>query len=198
MIRHPMVKKMVWLAGTLLVGALGSGLWEAILKPGFVWVTTGMLDVATLGLASLRDGMYEEVARGVYERAALYMLLISIGGSIGLFGGGMVGAIRVRRKLAQESSPPATRRMIVMLVALPIALTFLLVQVFRLSYVVRASSYIEQLQRIAAPAMPAEKRLLYRSRIAQVVTRDEFVLIVDELTATAKEAGFKVPSFVPY
>lgn len=53
-----------WLAfaSALLVGALGSGLWE-LAKPALVLASSFALDVVTLGLGSLRDGLYEEAAR---------------------------------------------------------------------------------------------------------------------------------------
>ena len=67
----------------LLLGALGSGVWE-VLRPGFVWFGALMLDLGTLGLKSLVDGMYEEVARGPYERAALNLFAMLTGMVIGL------------------------------------------------------------------------------------------------------------------
>ena len=74
---HLTKKKILWLVGTLLVGALGSGLWEAGIKPGMLWFGTLMLDLGTLGLSSLRDGMYTDAAKGTYERAGVMLLSIA-------------------------------------------------------------------------------------------------------------------------
>jgi 4-hydroxybenzoate polyprenyltransferase len=64
-------KKLLWLLGMILIGALGSGLWEGFLKQSLMWVGTFILDIATLGLNSLRDGMYLDAAKGTYERTAI-------------------------------------------------------------------------------------------------------------------------------
>src|SRR5260370_6846781 len=50
--------------GALILGALGSGLWELLFKPLLFWVSTLFLSIATLGINSLRDDLYVEIAKG--------------------------------------------------------------------------------------------------------------------------------------
>lgn len=60
--------------GTIVLGALGSGLWEVLVKPGLAWAGGAVLTISTLGLDSLRDQIYADVAIGSYERASLSIL----------------------------------------------------------------------------------------------------------------------------
>ncbi len=54
----------VWIVVTIVLGALGSGLWELVVRPVYAFVSTIALNVITLGLDSLRNGLYEEAAKG--------------------------------------------------------------------------------------------------------------------------------------
>jgi hypothetical protein len=66
------------LLGTILLGALGSGLWDLALKPGGRWLNEVFLTAVTLGSDYLKDQVYAEAARGYHEAAAAdsYELLI--------------------------------------------------------------------------------------------------------------------------
>jgi hypothetical protein len=57
--------------GALLVGALGSGLWEIGIKPAGTWIGRATLDVVTLGSSQLKDAVYLEAAKGNHEKASL-------------------------------------------------------------------------------------------------------------------------------
>src|SRR5579863_8528148 len=64
--------------GTLLLGALGSGLWELALRPGGQWLGRAFLSLVTFGSRYLKDQVYIEAARGYHEASATesYLLLI--------------------------------------------------------------------------------------------------------------------------
>jgi len=66
------------IAGTVALGAVGSGLWDVMLKPSFWWLGRWLLTIVTLGLSSVKDGIYRDVAKGHHELPSLYILLIAI------------------------------------------------------------------------------------------------------------------------
>jgi hypothetical protein len=68
-------KLILWSIGSLILGALGSGLWDLALKPGGQWITREILTAATLGSMSLKDGVYRQAAKGLHEEAALDLLV---------------------------------------------------------------------------------------------------------------------------
>ena len=78
-----MKRKILAIAGALLIGALGSGLWELI-KPLFGWFASVSLDIVTLGLESLRDGLYADAAAQESERISSLILVLLSGIMFGL------------------------------------------------------------------------------------------------------------------
>ncbi|MGB8479205.1 MAG: hypothetical protein WCE63_10225 [Acidobacteriaceae bacterium] len=78
-------KLILWSIGSLILGALGSGLWELALKPGGQWIAKAILTVATLGSISLKDGVYRQAAKGLHEEAALDVLVYFSLWTVGIF-----------------------------------------------------------------------------------------------------------------
>jgi hypothetical protein len=74
MIKYLISKWTLALLGTIVLGAIGSGVWDVVFKPFFSWIAEILLNVATLGLAAIRDEMYVEIAKGTYERAGVALL----------------------------------------------------------------------------------------------------------------------------
>jgi hypothetical protein len=56
--------------GTIVLGALGSGLWELAFKPAGRLIGNGILTAATLGSAALKDQVYIQAAKGYHEASA--------------------------------------------------------------------------------------------------------------------------------
>jgi hypothetical protein len=177
-------KKLLWLTGTLFIGALGSGLWEAVIKPSMLWFGTLMLDLATLGLVSLSDGMYMDMATGLYL-------------------GFLTALLPILRKQDSDGrftsrSAPLMRKNW-MLVAIYLACTMIFfVNLFRISYIVRASNHADQLLRIVAPYISLEERLRYQSQLAQVASRKDYVYLVNTLRSIAAAQHATVPEFIIY
>jgi hypothetical protein len=73
------------LLGTILLGAIGSGVWDLVFKPSFSWLAEALLNIATLGLTTIRDQMYAEIAKGTYERAAVYIFAMLTGAVAAVF-----------------------------------------------------------------------------------------------------------------
>lgn len=61
---------------TILLGALGSGLWDVLLKGAFGAVGRGILTVITFGYTNLRDSSYLEIAQGRTDRASLWSVYL--------------------------------------------------------------------------------------------------------------------------
>ena len=57
--------------GTILVGAIGSGVWDLIGKQTSMWLGHAFLTGITLGSVAVRDSIYKEAAKGLHEAGAL-------------------------------------------------------------------------------------------------------------------------------
>lgn len=68
-----------WIIGifiTVLLGAIGSGLWDSIFKPVVSKVSNIIFTIFSFGAKSTRDNIYKEAAKGHHELPTLYILLI--------------------------------------------------------------------------------------------------------------------------
>ena len=55
---------------TILLGAIGSGVWEYLLKPFFEFGTKFILNIATLGIETFKNDIYLQIAKGFMEKAS--------------------------------------------------------------------------------------------------------------------------------
>lgn len=72
---------------------------------------------------------------------------------------------------------------------------FLTISNIRVLYTVQAASYIEQLQRIVSPKLTEDQRLEFRSRVAQISKRSDYVAISEDLKHIAEVNKLYVPAF---
>jgi len=200
------LRNMLALLGALVIGALGSGLWDVLFKPIFVWIGSILLNVATLGIQSLIDEIYMEVARGSYERAsdAVHQTIVVIFGCA-MIGVPLIALLVVRAADGDEqddwSALQEDRRrklrtvVLAALIVESLGAGILLVGVARLSYIIRASNYLEQCERVVAPALTPDQRVLIASRVAQIQSKQDFIKIVEELRRTARTNNLILPEF---
>jgi len=90
--------------GTIIVGAIGSGVWERLGDPLYVFARDGLLNLATLGLVTLKDSLYADIALGLHEGASTQLLtyvLFAMG--YGTFLGTLLVTRRFRRAFTKLS-----------------------------------------------------------------------------------------------
>ena len=76
-----------WILGgisTVVLGALGSGLWSGVFAPLGSIAFRGLLSIVTLGLAGAKDSVYRRAALGFAERASELLLAALAGGVIAI------------------------------------------------------------------------------------------------------------------
>jgi hypothetical protein len=73
---NSVVEWVAWALGVIILGALGSGLWEIALKPALVRASYGLMSLSSLGIESVRTGIYERIATGSTSRAGVQTLLL--------------------------------------------------------------------------------------------------------------------------
>lgn len=70
------IKWILGIIGLIFLGALGSGLWQIVIKPLTFWFLETIFNIMTLGLSSLSDAFYTEVAEGLHEEPSLENLTL--------------------------------------------------------------------------------------------------------------------------
>jgi len=207
----------VAVAGALIVGALGNALWEFLFKPFFVWMTNLLLGIATLGINSLRDDLYREIAKGIFDRSGVagYTLLTAFSFSL-FFCFSVVGWLFrkdlprwiIRRVNLFEAGkaddldfrPGRNLRLLIRatiaVAAVAMLLGSLLLFMFtREVYVLNGAVYLAQSERIVAPYLTPEDRVLLASRISMMSSKADFDAINDQLKAVSQTNKLRLPDF---
>jgi hypothetical protein len=64
-------KIILGLIATIVLGAIGSGVWDLLGKSASQWLGRAILNIATLGSSAIVNSVYREAARGLHEASAL-------------------------------------------------------------------------------------------------------------------------------
>jgi hypothetical protein len=205
LIEKPAKAPIAWLAITILLGGLGSGLWEYAMKPSLVWLKDGLLFVSTLGIDSFRDSLYARVANGFHEYTSQQTYnLVS-----GVLAGAILGFTISRRAMkhiwkrpaaapAQTTTENAERvssRIRWLLIYMLFFAAFFLVQSTRVTYVTNATTHIFRLVAVVSPHVTETERLTFLSRIAQIQSRKDYIAIEADLRAVANQKELFAPTF---
>ena len=212
------------IAGTILLGALGSGLWDIALKSAFTSAGRGILTALTFGYGSVRDGFYVEIAQGHTDRASLWLVAYS---TIPMFWGFAFFIAWMRRGGEQkETAEEATRmrsdasyrekrlgelkaelkvleRRLALLqrAALLLGIFMLSLLVFRaikLTYISSAITHYEQAFTICLPYLSEPERSSIRSQYAQIKTKEDYVRVLQRLQDVATGHAVTLPTFNPW
>jgi hypothetical protein len=214
--------------GTILLGALGSGLWQSLLGPTIHASTRWVLDLASLGLKSYKDGVYLQIAADNQSRAAVESLyLVTLGYVLVLvmvvvFIFGKLSELRGRtehllRGLSDTPEPDRTpndmrQELETMLKSLRRLRLFLYVSsVFwcvmavnhivveeRLSYISSADTHYHQVLRLALPYLDEREQVQVESDFAQIGSREDYVRLLSRLEGHCKANGRTIPKFDPW
>lgn len=221
--------KLKWtlgIVGTILLGAIGSGLWTMLFDPISRWAGRALFAIATLGLNALKTAVYVSVARGLHEQASLLMVayfLLLIFGFFGFYLGTLFGKKTAPRDTANlisqidKDNPDADdrekriimasgMRYVAALRKLTILVTFLFIgvavfcsfQLFTLSYTNFAVTHFKQCLAICEPYVSELQVKHFRSRFAQIESRENYVSLLRDICKVVVANGAKCPEFTAF
>lgn len=212
----------VTVIGGLALGALGNAVWELLFRPILFWTSDFFLNVATLGIKSLRDDLYVEIARGLYDRSGLFVLALIILSAATFFIVSAIGlsffawsriASLLRKKNLTKARPvsrleapiPPSQRLrilrwlsVVYIAACALEVGLLVVILARQSFVTNGAVYVDQSQRILAPYLTDNESAMLKSRAAQMKSRLDFDEFNSNVVKAAKAHNVRLPSFEPF
>lgn len=186
-----------WVIVTIVLGAVGSGAWEYILKPIALHATSFTLEVATLGVQSFKDNVYGEIAQGHHEAASLSHFLFILGLFPGMLTGALLGIRSIKFKsLEGPMTVDGSKKLFWIMALVTIFITtFAFVYASRVGYINRAITHFNQLLAIASPYLSPEDRIKAASQFAQIKKRDDYVAITADLTKKCTDNKVTPPSF---
>jgi hypothetical protein len=191
--------------GSLVAGALGSGLWSWMFEPGLSRLGKGILNLVTFGTSSLKDNVYSTAAQGLHEVPSLHVHLFLITIIVALPVSFSFLALFLLR---QKSSTAARRRVIstgrlrqlilfyVFFVCVSgswLFVTFLLNNQANLTV-----THFQQSLHICRPYMSPDEYIRFESDFAQMRKRDDYLRLSGSLAAIARKNNQTLPKFEPW
>jgi hypothetical protein len=209
--QRPMNHKARWILGvigSLIVGALGSGLWSEVFAPVGSRVARGLMWLLTLGMSSARDSIYERAGGGFSERPSVILLSI-LGMTIFYFPLVLLvsryllpGFVRRSRDTASDDLARKLARLRRITFYLTLAMCFLgaivFVQTLFVGYTNTVVTRFNQQLAVATPYLTPDQRNVLLARFALIKSRQDFVALLDELNEVARSHGQPASSFSPW
>ncbi len=207
-------RALITILGAIGLGVLGNAIWELLLKPAIILLTDFGLNVATLGMTSLRDDLYLRIARGDQTSLSMFSLATSLVAPTFLIIAIYVSKFVMRdirtsveRYIPRPPKPQpswvrSVRRlkylmMMMIFIGGVIGVTFML-DLVRTAFISNGVHYLAQAQTIVAPFMDDGARLTLASDVARMKTRGDFNIVNAKLQAAAKNHDISLPAFTPF
>ena len=207
---YPKIKYLFYFAGTLVVGGLGSGVWEYILKPLFSNGVDFILDLSTLGIETFKNSVYEEISQGFSEKNSIkiYNLFITLlMGSFVIFFLLMfdrIKAIKEKLILTENTEEKKEKKNIELEVSnieiklrIFIFLTscfflILLIYTKKLDYINNSIIYYTKLKDITSPYVSDLELKKITSNFAQIKNKNDYVSLINKLHSISEENNLKI------
>jgi len=211
------------IVGALVVGALGSGLWEILFKPTLNGLSSFLLSVATLGIQSVRDSLYLEAAKGQLDRAGIFasflttMFMCSSFALVSMFTLTWTGRtlhratrdfnlVQAAKLLSEDSAIYRLRRLvrlfriafILLIGSIALITGTSWITLIRETYIMNTVAYLQQSQTIVGPFLTDRERATIASEVAQMKSRADFDVMVSRLSKIAEENKVKLSAFAPF
>jgi hypothetical protein len=193
--------------GTIILGALGSGLWANVLGPASGWLLRTLLNVGALGVGAFRDAVYRQIAANNHQDASLLLVAVVVSAatfSAGVYIGVQSASWQLKRvaELGKAAYDPALLRLArsrhtnrVMSAVLLLVSGYLAVSASRVRYVAEAQAYYSQLRAAVRPYVNDSDQAIFDSRFATMRTKADYVTLVASLHGIANDHAVVVPEF---
>ncbi len=166
--------------------------------------------LTTLGISSLNDNIYREIAAGLHESTSLQLFLM---GNIFMFCfvcGTLFGTWKMRKVLLKEEGTEKKKengpkkilpffvrsRYFPIFISIYFALLVVVFSfdIFRTIYVNNAITYYDQVISIILPNLSDVEYKTYNSQFAQIRTGEDYKNLIISLEVIAKEKGYLLPN----
>lgn len=195
------IKKILAIISVIILGAIGSGVWDYLLKPFLKIFPEVILTIITFGIKGLQDNIYLEVAKGFHEIGSILIFTSLIAALTGFLFFGVLAYIQISQKLSNEDKNTSNQgcpdegivgkirkryRFILILVII-----FLVVWLnwtwFRVAYINDKVTYYNQLYDTVAPFINEKEQLMIKSNFSQIKNKEDYDVIIDHLKKIANE-----------
>ena len=199
--------------GTIILGAVGSGLWDLVLSDIILWIGEAVLTLFSRISAGYLDLLYKDVGKGPLYPLVREPLVVVFSFLVALPAVFVLITWTKLKKLKQqigddksekpEISPEDKLKTVdrfFKIGVLPyfcVVTVFFILQVWQALYTHSASSYLERSLDIVAPHIAAHELQVLVARYRSIDSASEFSKLKIALETIASENNAKLPEFEP-
>jgi hypothetical protein len=210
-----------WVASifvTILLGAVGSGLWDAILRPVLFKIGKALFTILSFGRKRASDKVYKEASLGHHERSSILVLMFIFAFPLGVVAGGELEWLTngfatksiSKQTIASEqcSGKQGTEKEDCIIASfkerfgakfhlLSLLLLFISIiigyEIFAISAANRVVTNFEQCLKICRPFMSAEEVIKLESHFALMKSKEDYGKIIKTLSEVANKNAIDLP-----
>ena len=196
-----------WVLGTIILGALGSGLWDLFLSDLLNWVGISSLELASNLISGFRDGLYDTVSSGavvsLLRLPAVLTAILFVMIPVFLFIRIIIRTITSDTDAPREAGSSELseekkslgNRIRLSLVSILVVVYFF--EAFQFLYTASAASVIEKSIDILAPHISEEARLVLHANYRSIENAEDYYKLFSELKELEIKYKVKLPEFDP-
>ena len=216
------LKWFLGIVGIIFLGALGSGLWSLLFKPLSKRFSKFFMSVASLGLKSVQNQIYAEVAKGHRDRSVKILMLILIGLisipiitpfvlelKSKLFDQELKEAVQivknnnpeagnfddmVNNELKKIRAERRSKSRIKMSILCSVVLLILLFQHLKIIVIELSISHFERCTNICLPYLTDDEHKKILSDFALIKNKDDYSAIMNKLKEVAERGNLVLPA----
>lgn len=203
--------------GSIVLGALGSAMWELVGKPVFATISRAIFNIITSSVKGVSDNIYKDVASGQYQSFNILgivippiifcfvLILIQMVNAIWVKLYGMEIAFlnrdtnkqnliskNIRVENVSIGLPEKQRRFLLFTVILSIFMTVLSIfTAISNYYTVQYTCYYKTLVTITTPYISSEQKDTFNSNFSQIQNKDDYKKIIKELEGVSDRNNLK-------
>jgi len=182
--------------GAILLGAVGSGLWDLFLKKFVLWIWDQSTTLASLGIAALRNTPYTDAAQGSPHETVITLLFF-----VTVFAfGWLMRAVEPRPSRAapasatpEEKSRALLRRVWFARATLFGIFFFASLQLGQVRLTYRVVDDFGHNIAALAPLVEPKEAAAYRFAFTHIKSREDFKALMERMRERAQAAGVELP-----
>ena len=223
--RNPTLKWTVSIAGVIILGAIGSGVWQLIGEPLINFVVKITIDSMNFVINNYKDNLYSRASEGLHESAATqtYAIILALPPLLALFyilgeKAGKIGVESAEKDISEikEKAEGSIEKRLtllsesikadeikieqserIMYLTLVVLAVISFNSAIQVSYVNKTITYVENTLDRLSPYVDNKKILGFRAQFREVETANDYYLLYENLEIELDKNGLKPKSDEP-
>ena len=187
-------KHVIYVIGTIILGALGSGLWDWAIKPSLAFMAEFFVDVVLGAFKGIQNTIYTDIASLDREITGRLLVSFGMGGMMGIVTVLVLRTFRGRNKEARKASAGPSKFYVSLLGLF--VFVFTIFTVGQTGYVISKQNDFLQLKRIASPYLSEDERLKIDSEFSLIGSMEEYMELMDKMRIVASENDVEIPESI--